>query len=58
MSPSAAFTRTLYLSLYAKSLPLVVLWAVGINGLMAWPHAIYYVSNKAHRVPKINDLLV
>lgn len=58
MSPVAALPRTQFLSLYMKRVPVIFTWAVGVGAFMGWPHAVYFFSNKAHHVPKINKLLI
>ena len=57
MSPIAALPRTQIMSLYAKKIPVVLNWAVGIGIIMGWPHAVISVANKTRHVPKINKFI-
>lgn len=48
-------TRTSFRTLYARRLPVLGIWAVGLVGFLGWPHVVSAVSNKNHNVPKINQ---
>ncbi|CAK7892516.1 hypothetical protein CAAN1_08S05556 [[Candida] anglica] len=46
-----AIKRTSILSLYAKHVPTLGIWAAGLTTFFFWPYASSKVSNKVHHVP-------
>ncbi|KAL6681762.1 hypothetical protein ACI3LX_002017 [Candidozyma auris] len=50
--------RTSMLQLYARRVPAVAQWGVGLGFIIGWPHLVIGISNRNNKVPPINQVLM
>ncbi|KAL6020965.1 hypothetical protein ACNR90_004248 [Candidozyma auris] len=48
--------RTSMLQLYARRVPAVAQWGVGLGFIIGWPHLVIGISNRNNKVPPINQV--